>query len=606
MRALCRYGSKQGAEKGRNLAQYFEQWLNKNFGQPFPDAVANGNGNRHSHPLENGDAAHHRPSISPQTLAKAWRSIGITQAQSARLTFDGSSRPDFQLQAVKSFGRALSPEYESTDDIETLYALAIVLAERRELGPAINVVKAALLPQAADSPRKYVGRFARERMLIPLWHLLALLLSARQEFTTASRACEGAFEQFKDPKNLFGEIDLNGTYRSEHLNRAELKSITEKPLTINRGVVDEMDDAEKETVIEVKMTQLVLVEVLEGPQVAVNASDELLSLFTRLFGDGEPPQNAATKRKSVQSTAPPQSSAGTLRSLRGSIFGRSRRSVRKSSGPQEVISSIDEKSTSASRPVTSHTVTSTLTRTPTIQVTNENGGHHHRKLEKRSGSLSRKKSHKSIRDRSVSATRGRAASATLSVQDGRVTKSAIENDGLQQTEQTPEPLSRPGTSVAGVPVSGSGFQTPGVPLETSAQTLPGAAQNMSQKEPALNSSLGSTTMQDTRLPYVSPHSNSTGPTTWFPKDQARRHRTEILVKIWLLIAGFYRRAEMFQDAKGAVDEAYKLVEMLEADVSKDESGKVSISDPGWGVGRSVEALWGDVWSEVSDFIPGPI
>jgi hypothetical protein len=46
-----------------------------------------------------------------------------------------------------------------------------------------------------------------------------------------------------------------------------------------------MDEFEKQGIIEIKITQLALMEMLEGPEVAVNASGELLSLFKRLFRD---------------------------------------------------------------------------------------------------------------------------------------------------------------------------------------------------------------------------------------------------------------------------------------------------------------------------------
>ena len=55
---------------------------------------------------------------------------------------------------------------------------------------------------------------------------------------------------------------------------------------------------------------------------------------------------------------------------------------------------------------------------------------------------------------------------------------------------------------------------------------------------------------------------------------------------------------MFGDANGAIDEAYKLVEAQEMDVSRDSSGNITIHNGGWGSTKSVEELWGDVWSEV--------
>jgi hypothetical protein len=70
--------------------------------------------------------------------------------------------------------------------------------------------------------------------------------------------------------------------------------------------------------------------------------------------------------------------------------------------------------------------------------------------------------------------------------------------------------------------------------------------------------------------------------------------------VWLLVSGFYRRASLYDDAKGGIEEAHKLVKSLEEDVSRDTSGHVSITYPGWGGGKSVAELWGDVFSEVSN------
>jgi hypothetical protein len=51
-----------------------------------------------------------------------------------------------------------------------------------------------------------------------------------------------------------------------------------------RGVVD-MDEFEKQGIIEIKITQLALMEMLEGPEVAVNMAANCSSLFKGLFRD---------------------------------------------------------------------------------------------------------------------------------------------------------------------------------------------------------------------------------------------------------------------------------------------------------------------------------
>jgi hypothetical protein len=590
MKALCRYGSRQGVEKAKDLGHFFEDWLDKH----HPVEQRNGTGQL----IEDGNSSGLQTTIAPMTFAMAWRCIGICHAQWARLTFDAASRSDIQLRAIKCLRKSLLPQYESMTDVETLFALGTILAERRELAAAIEVVKTALLPRSitvhSNGLGPHVKRFARERSLIPLWHLMALLLSARQDFMTAARSCEGAFEQFKDPKNLFGEADLHGGFRSDHLN--------EKASSQTQGVVDDMDDFEKESVLEVKMTQLALIEALEGPEVAVNASDELLSLYTRLFGD---PQKSSVPsiKPSTALTIPPKSSAGTIRSIGGSIFGRSGRSVRKSNTAQ---SGYNEKGT-LPRPQTTQTMASTTA--PTIQVTNANGStekqkstkdrppHHHEKLQKRSGSISREKSIGSARTRSTSTGRVRRSASVGNSSQGQ-TATIVDGERFFTALDTEhqDDLSSEGKKHSHL---GAGSSTKHSRQSPPSKPLPPKSQQMSHKEPPLKPAHPNPAVaQDSRLPHVSPYSSSTNPVTRFPKGQEKRRRTAILVKVWLLISGFYRRASMYEDAKGAVVEAQKLVQGVEADVSKDTTGNVSLDHPGWGGGKSVGELWGDVFSEV--------
>lgn len=581
IKALCKYGSRTGAEKAKDLAVTFEIWLDKHhpIEQPNGDRAA----------PESGNSAPSRDTIAPKVLALAWRCIGIGHAQWARFTYDAASRTEIQLQAIKCFRKSLYPAYESNTDVETLFALGTILAERRELATAIEVVKTGLLPHKPSTSRSgslgpHPGRFARERSLIPLWHLMALLLSARQEFQTAARACEGAFEQFQDPKYLFGDTDLNSPYRSDHLKMNEKSS----PHAL--GVVDDMDDFEKENVLQVKMTQLALIEVLEGSDIAVNASDELLSLYRRLFGDPSK-DTIAPVPPTTASLSPPKSSSGTIRSIKGSIFGRSGRSTRKSGGAPV----IGQRSAVAMRPQTSQTLTSGVA--PVIQVTSENGStakqHHHLTKEhppekqKRSSSLSARRPSGSVRKRSSSASR-RDEDHTATTVDGEKFFTP-----LGDTQHGDQWLSDGPQAGAGSPHEkmASSDTKPSRPL-------PPKSQQMQQKEESLKpTSSDSSKNQDNRLPRVSPYSSSTAPVTRFPKDQQRRHRTSILIKVWLLVAGFYRRAEMHEDSKVATEEASKLAQHIELDVLNDTSGNVSISNSGWGSGKSVGELLSDVFSE---------
>jgi tetratricopeptide (TPR) repeat protein len=550
IKALCRYGSLHAAEKARDLGHFLEEWLNKH----PPHMQQDGN----SSSPENGNSDLASTFISPTVVAMAWRSIGTGYAQWARLTFDASSRTDMQSRAISCFRKALLPEYKSTSNAETLFALGTILAERRELSTAIQIVKVGLTPQQTNSTsgngnEAYVNKFSRERSLVPLWHLMALLLSARQEFPSALRSCEGVFDQFEDPKNLFGDSDFNGTYRSDHL------SASEKSSDGNHGLVDEMDDFEKENLLEVKMTQLSLTEVLEGSEVAVNSSDELLTLYARLFGDPSKEMTAAVVQ--APTLVPPKSSAGTLRSMKGSIFSRSlNKSMRRDLGPTPENSTLP-------RPETAQ---ATVNRAPTIHVTQDSGTgdrhHHHHHLHKKIGLLSH----------------------------GRGTNKDVMVDQSQQNQSTTEkhPSVGDGEKSAAPPQAQESWN------EQGSKVLPPDSQQMDQQEPALKSGHSyAASIQDNRLPF-GPFPSSSSPITRFSKDSERRRRMALLVKVWLLIAGFYRRATMYEDAKGAVEEAHKLVTTLETDIANDPTGLASYESAGWGSKKSVAELWGDVFSEV--------
>lgn len=576
IRALARYGSREGAEKAKDLGHFFETWLDLH----HPLRQLKGNGRA----IENGTSS---TSVSPDILAISWRSIGIGYANWARFTFDGAARGEIQQQAISCFRKALHPNYKASADVATLFALGTILAERRELSVAIEVVKSGLLPSRSQptsssdlgsSPQ----RFLKERSLIPLWHLMALLLSAKQEFLTAARSCEGAFEQFQDPRNLFGDADLSAQYISEHLQ------VNEKPQPKILGVVDDMDDFEKENVLEVKMTQLTLIEVIEGPEIAVNASDELLSLYARLFGD--PLQdNVQDLVPNSLAEPPPKSSAGTLRSIKGSIFGRSGRG--KGLPQSQRAPDLGGRSAVSLRPQTTQTIPA-----PMIQVTNANGRpasqHHHLKKEHpaekrkaRSNSLSDKKS----RERSSSTGQRQASMPihhTVTKLDGEEYFTPIGDD--QHADAWPGGAQSKQNASSGNHSAGS----------SQTSTPSGKAQQRSPKEKnSRPTPTNSIKHKNNPLQHAFFDSSSTNPATVFPKDQQRRRRITTLIKVWLLISGFYRRAALYEDAKGAIEEADKLVSSLDQDVSGDTTGNISITNPGWGGGKSVNELWGDVFAE---------
>ncbi|KFY27240.1 hypothetical protein V493_03623 [Pseudogymnoascus sp. VKM F-4281 (FW-2241)] len=533
IRALCQFGGFAGAEKAKKLAHFFEAWLEQHDPSHTQEELANGNSNRvtiaNQKLLENGTTTE-TSTVSPHVYAQAWRAIGTSNAQWARLTPDAKSRPEYQTKAITNLRTALKSEYGCTDDVDTLFALALVLSERSQLGEAIQVVGAALASQRNNDKPLHPAKFSRERSLIRLWHLLALLLSAKEQFMEASHACEGAFKQFGDIKVLFGEREGDGNYQSEHLNGMQEN---------HSAPIDNMDDYEKEALLEVKMTQLLLIEVQDGPDVAVNGTEELLSLYSRLFG-----QTQLVPRKSQQ--IPPATGTGTLRSVKGSIFGRSKRSNRDASAATTFASSMAENTSTASRPPTSQTTASAA---PKIQVTGEPGtsakltrrSQHPSTRSTKGGDLAHKLSHASIRNRSIATSKVASNPAS----DGEISPTRVVDSASHQAQGA-------------------------LPRTAARDTNPSTSYSL--------------------LPFSSP-------LTRLPPCESQRHRIGMLVRVWLLIAGFYRRAEQYEDAKVSIEAASELVEGLETDILRDDSGQLLVDTREWGVGKSVEELWADVLAE---------
>ncbi|OCK78023.1 filamentation protein-like protein [Lepidopterella palustris CBS 459.81] len=594
IRILCRFGSRKEAEKARDIGQNIEKLLK----QHTPSITL------HKPTPTDRDVAKdtERPTkhqVAPRTLAVAYRAVGISQAQWARLTYEAGSRTSIQTKAVHYLRKAIEPRFQDSHNLDAHYALGLVLAEMRDVPGAIKIVKRALSPVTgldssistddviSNKNTLLTTEYSRERKLIPLWHLLALLLTARSEFTTAAKSCEAAFEQFESPTILFGSADNGEQYRSDHLNQLSAGTHEEKPSKSCKGVVDQMEAVEKGGIVEIKMTQLSLVEIIEGPNVAVDGSDELLALYARLFGD---PDAGQTKSKAPATPLlPPKSSAGTIK---GSIFrSRTARKTVENTAPVARNSSI-----ASSRP---STVATQATAAPTIQVTDEDGsehanGHHHLfhskhhtdiPTQKRSGSVKlQKKSAGSLRRRAE--TEGDMDSRTHGL-DGTITNGKPGHNSSVR-EKSPR---RPSMSSS---------------IRKSTENERPLRPILHNTDPAVQPPPVGYSKQpphrDTRRPPPLPPPDYIPPDPRFTVLMERRHKISLLVKVWLFISGLYTRAAMYEDAKGAVDEAFKLVEKLELEVAQESFNTKAFADPGWGVGKSVEELWGDVWAERGELL----
>lgn len=578
IRTLCRFGSRKEAEKALEIGETIEKWLEQSEHMNVSTSDA-------------GSVRSIETIVEPQSLAIAYCAIGVSLAHWARFTYEADTRASIQAKSISYFQKSLAPKLEDPNNLETLYALALVLAETRDIPGSIKVVKRALSPTTKHrvtmsvdgviSPG-YATEYGRERKLIPFWHLLALLLTARSEYSQAEQACEAAFEQFGDPTSLFGKDDA-AAFRSEHLNEANGKS------EHSFGIVDQMERFEKSAILEIKMTQLALVETVDGSSAAVDGCDELLALYARLFGDPTADKAPAKPTTTVSHMAPPKSAVGTIR---GSIFRSKGATKSPPKQPTDRRSSVASSNASASAVQSSYA--------PTIQVTDENTSgnareHHHHILPHRHHD-----DHASVQ-RSPSKLRKRSASNL---------QKRPELEGRQDSEvpELPEGIGgdtpgRSGTVRSRSARRSSAASSNRKSMESNERSLRPIPHNMPQQtEPPPVGHDNQPPKQDQRLPAPFPSASYIPPEPYFSKIQERRHRVSLLASIWLFICGLYTRAGMHDDAKDAVTEAHKLVETFEAEVAQESSTSRAFAERGWGGGKSVEELWGDVYAAVSSLI----
>ncbi|KAH0846331.1 hypothetical protein FOPE_11021 [Fonsecaea pedrosoi] len=592
---LCSFGRYAEAEKAHELCDKLEDLLDE-LEPPATSSVPNGFASR-SNAVVNGEGLV-TPTLSADLLEAAYRAIGIGKAQWARWTPFSEERTNLQTTAIECLQTAAAQNLPSEKLLPSLYALSQLLAQTRDIDQAIATVKRALAWETGKLEQH--DNYSIQRQLLPFWHLLSLLLTSRHNFETASQSCVAAFEQFSPPETIFGDFS-NGASIGGRLASGSRKL----------GLVDDMECDELQKIIEIRITELALTELIEGPEHAVNNSNDLLALYSRLFGRyGVIAVSEETSRK--RSIQPPKSSGGTVRSLPGKLFHRKRlgRSSESSKGvPINIAPSITEEV----RPSTQATQT---TQAPTIQVINEDGKpsphkhkifhiYEHGKEGKRHSSAP--VSTKGLRSRrSGSLSRGRkepshASSTRQSFETSQDTVPTPEAmTGAGQPEQRPQLETIKSGDVPEVPVSPDHDASEGAkqPLKeiphnlTSHEKVPLPAQHQDQPP-----------QQDVRLPVVGPGTLRTDPTPRFPRTASQRHALSILVKIWLIIATLYRRGNMFDDSREACDEAAKVALKIEGMVAGVESSARAFGDSGWGGGgKSSDELWADVYCERAELL----
>jgi tetratricopeptide (TPR) repeat protein len=562
VRVLCRYGDRSKAEKAVAIGKNLQRWLGE--GRPRSSEQTTANGEQTATAGQQASAQ-----LKASTLAAAYRAIGMSQAQWARLTYDTDARPNLQAEALKQLRRAESQE---PDNIETCYALSSLLAETRDVNSAIVSIRRVLASKPEDRSEGQddgVRDYTRKRKLIPLWHLLALCLSAKDQHDAAYKMCEAALAQFGDKTVLFG-------------NTARLDGNIEKRSDAPRlssGLVDQMDSFEKEAIVQIKMTELTLTELMEGPSAAVDMTDELLSLYARLFG--KPEEAKAPKPLPAAPSATPSRAGGTLRSIAGSIRPRTNRNSIDRSGPH-----VASHGSTLAPPTTNGQSNTTggadLGPPIAITVTNEDGAPADR------GRGRQEHRHNPFKLR-TSMAEGRSRSRSLG---GKSKPLPNENDQPPLPPPKDYPTANATTQNPVTSAVDTNSQT------NSQQPLKTMAHNNGHADwPAPAGHDEQPPQQDVRLPVPHPASGP-APVPSFSLTQQQRHKVSLLIKVWLFIAELYIRVESLDDASGAIQEAHKLVESFEAEVAAVESSARAFYFKIWGGGNSVDELWADILSSV--------
>ncbi|KAL3465818.1 hypothetical protein BJX64DRAFT_251918 [Aspergillus heterothallicus] len=550
---LCCFGSNKEAEKAKDLIVILKKYTSK-------------------YVKDQQHGQERKMVIDPQTpspadISATYRAIGIGLANWASWTPVNEDRDDIRTEAIETLERSLAPELGDQFNYASIYTLALLLAENRDLDAAIDYVKSAL---ASNKDTEVSASFSRERDLMPLWHLLALLLSAKQEFDIAERSCEAAFEQFPAAATSLAHSD-----RRPH----KYQSHAQEQTKLQRALIGRLRSREKERIIETRMTQLAFVEVLESPEAALNHSEQLLGLFGTLFQNLDLESEGQTKTKADQLPRP-KSASGTVKSFRGSIFGRHKASRTPDQKVPELKGDSPIHLSSHNRPYN-------LDGAPATQGTSENAS----PTDEVHSSIGRSDSRK-LRKRGSTVKKSEAA---LDQNGGHVTGDSAHAYGSELGVPNGHHYGQEAPSLDTVrnAVSQAAAQP-----QTAKHTLNPIAHNI--KHTNLEAPAGHEKQppeQDIRLPTSYGFESPTGALTKFPHTQAQKHALCILIKIWLLVAGLYRRASAFDDAAEACEEASKYVKRIETLTATQDASARSFRERGWATPKSSDELWADIYAE---------
>lgn len=584
LQMLCFYGQRKNVERAQEIAATLERWLERIQSGSRPRVSADDN-------PKDLQSTHERAgrSIHEEAIAAAYRSLGICRACWARLTYDVPSRPELQAQAVASFRAGLDLNLARSSRVEIHYALALILAETRDIGGAIASVKSAISLCTVDADEQTFDDQAdvsgpaqgqETKILFQAWNLLAYLLSARQDFETAIASCDAAYDLYAD--------------------------LIENP---GRNKPTEwLSLSEREHIIELKMSQLALFEVLDGSGETVNASEDLLSLYKQLFDYGEilKPSTAPSPSSLVKDTAsaPPQSANGTVKSTRRSIFRRSRDAIAHVSHSGHSTNRGQHKLEGQGENAENPTISVQLDGQFDGQMSERRYQPPHHLALQESKKLHKRKSRKSMasdhRSHGVSTNRSSFVNGVDGTAQGHPSRIAEIQRSSMGSSHGDSSIATGHTSSEEVGVAVT-HNIPSYRDRGPAQVQRSFPLNPQTTRPKdKNLSPKSSQPPPMLIPEPLPTSAASTfslPDPIFSTSDLNRHALTLLVRIWLLIAQLYRNAAMPVDGQGALSEAFKHAKSIEAAVAATESSAQALSEPGWGKVRSVAEVWADVHAE---------
>lgn len=599
IKMLCSHGRRKDVEKSLSLAKITDGWLQKLHPNCSPKPIVGTNDASQDLTEEPRTT---KPSVPGKAIALGHHALGISQLSWARLTYETSSRATLQNKAIANFRTALDVALGEEENIEFQYSLAAALAETRDIDAAISVTKRALSSNARASSIRRNGKtdFANDSvdnemeldsdnrgLLLRCWHLLALLLSARENFTAAIACCEAA-------------LDL---YGSKSILHGELKALDS---------LGDLQLSESTSILEVKMTHVALAEVIDGPEEAVNASGELLGLYTRLCKYSETP----VSRAKAFEAAPPASVNGTLRSFRGSILG-----LPNHPGSKSRKTDLKAENNTASSSLHSNESPDETNKPPAITVTGggspsvlQNSNHHNNFLGRHeSNKLRKSNSRKNMGSQRTSRAASPSRVGTVHSPRHHLHLGLPHRGRQDGPNTTAGSLDAPtyigndyDSNEVGVAISHDLPSMPSSPAAVShppnpLHTIPSTPENMNRTNPntypvppkPLPSTQTNRSYQIANLSTLLPLPEPT-----YTPAEANRHALTLLTKIWLVITGLYRRASMPMDAQGALSEATKHVQAIETAIATNEGSSArAFATPGYSGLKACGELWADVLSE---------